>query len=159
MSEFILHDVIAIEATDTDGIYKLIVDATDASGRREITDYLSRPEGTIGLNPKIRTWLAAHPDFPIAPYVPPCLEEIRTSMLPLDARQFRLGFLSAGVAPSQITALISSMPAGAEKERLQIEWEYARSFDRSHDLVAAIASAMSLTAEQIDAIWRSAITL
>ncbi|RVQ17752.1 hypothetical protein CN067_20930 [Sinorhizobium meliloti] len=162
MSEFILHNVLSVAATDTVGIYEVMVDATDASGSRDVSAYLSRPEGVFGLNPKIRDWLAENPDFPIAPYVPPPVptpEEARAAMPPITARQFRLGLVRAGLTPAQVTAAIEAMPDGTEKETALIEWGYASSFERTHPLIPLVGGVLGLSDEQIDALWPQALSL
>lgn len=98
----------------------------------------------------------------IAPYVPPpplTPEEERAALADLTARQFRLGLLSAGIAPSQVAATIAAMPDGLDKERAGIEWEYAPTFSRTHPLISTVAGAMGLSEEQIDDMWSAALGL
>lgn len=96
---------------------------------------------------------------PIAPYQAPTNEEIRASMRPLTARQFRLGLLNAGISPSTVTATIAAMPAGPDRDKAQIEWEFATTFNRMHPLIATVGAALGLTDQQIDAMWRGALGL
>jgi hypothetical protein len=51
------------------------------------------------------------------------------------------------------------MPAGAGKDRAQIEWEYATTFSRTHHLIGAIGPALGLADERIDEIWTAAASL
>lgn len=92
-------------------------------------------------------------------YVPPTSKEIREKMPPLTARQFRLGLVDSGYAPFQVTQAIAAMPAGPDKERAQIEWEYATTFNRMHPLIATVAAALGLSDEQVDAMWLAAASL
>jgi hypothetical protein len=96
---------------------------------------------------------------PIAPYETPTAEELRASMHPLTARQFRLGLLNAGIPPSTVTATIGGMPAGPDKDKAQIEWEYATTFNRTHPLIATVGAALGLTEQQIDGMWLAAANL
>lgn len=98
----------------------------------------------------------------VGPYVPPpelTPEEIRAQMKQLTARQFRLGLVTAGMTPQQVTAVIAAMPAGPDQQMAQIEWEYATTFSRTHPLIESIGGALGLTPEQIDTMWTAALSL
>lgn len=154
----VLHNVVAVAATFEGGVYHVVADFTAAG---------ERVEGPFGLNPgdagdlatAIRQWLVNHPDFPIAPYVPPTDEENRERLQPLTARQFRLGLVEAGISPSTVSVTIAAMPAGPDRDKAQIEWEYATTFNRMHPLIATVGAALGLTDVQIDAMWTAAISL
>ncbi|MGH0000112.1 hypothetical protein ACQU0X_08530 [Pseudovibrio ascidiaceicola] len=90
---------------------------------------------------------------------PPMTDEMRSEMLPLSPRQFRLGFLKAGHAPSQIEAVIEATPDGPDKEAARIEWEFAREFERLHPLVVSLSTSLGFTAEQVDEMWTTALAL
>lgn len=96
---------------------------------------------------------------PIAPYETPTAEELRASMPPLTARQLRLGLLNAGISPSAVTSTIGGMPAGPDRDKAQIEWEFATAFNRVHPMIATVGAALGLTDQQIDAMWRAALDL
>lgn len=153
-----LNIVHGITATAEPGVYIVNCNITDADGETD-TDYCSRPDDPFGINPAIRQWISDNPDFPIAPYVPPSVEEVRASMSALTARQFRLGMLEGGITPSNITNIIEAMPEGPEKETAKIEWEYATSFSRLHPLVIQLSAALGLTPEGVDTLWNNAINL
>lgn len=68
----------------------------------------------------------------------PTVEQIRSFMPSISARQLRLGLVNAGISPTQVMAAIDAMPVGPERDRVQIEWEYATSFNRLHALIAVI---------------------
>ncbi|WP_234836158.1 hypothetical protein [Sinorhizobium meliloti] len=95
----------------------------------------------------------------VAPYTPPPVETVRDAMIPLTARQLRLGLVSNGFTLAQVTAVIETMPEGADKENARIEWEYATTFDRTHPLIAMVGAALGLADEQIDAMWAAAVDL
>lgn len=153
-----LNTVHGITATAESGVYMVNCNITDADGETD-TDYCSRPDDLFGINPAIRQWISDNPDFPIAPYVPPTAEEVRASMPALSARQLRLGLLNAGISPSTVTATIASMPAGADRDKAQIEWEFATTFNRMHPLIATVGGALGLNETQIDAMWAASVSL
>ena len=154
----VLNDVVSVAATIEDGVYSVVADFT-AAGEQIEAPFGLRPEDAGELATAIRQWLVDHPDFPIAPYVPPTDEQRRQSMQPLTARQFRLGLVNAGISPSQVTATIAAMPAGPVRDRAQIEWEYATTFNRMHPLIATVGAALGLNDTQIDAMWLAATGL
>jgi hypothetical protein len=156
----ILHAVGSVRATTEPGVFVVEVDVTDVEGERYECEYVSRPEDEVGLAPTIRRWLAENDgSYIVVPYAPPTPEKIRASMPELSARQFRLGLLGAGIAPSQVSAAIDALPPGDDKERAKIEWEHATTFSRTHPLIATIATTLGLTADQIDMMWRGASAL
>ena len=83
---------------------------------------------------------------PIEPGPPPTPEELRTSMPSLTARQLRLGLLDY---QDQVEQIITD----SNDRALQIEWEYATTFERLHPAIVSIGAALDLTPEQIDAMW------
>lgn len=120
------------------------------------------PDDPHGLSPVLKDWIEDHPEFPIGAYAPPpppTLEELRAQIPPLTARQLRLGLVRHGISLSSVTVTIEAMPAGPEKEKAQIEWEYATTFNRMHPLIATVGAALNLTDIQIDAMWRAAVQL
>jgi hypothetical protein len=159
VSQMSLNAVSTVAATVEPGVFILYCNITDMEGNTYDAEYCSRSDDTFGLNPTIRQWLAENPSFQVQPYAPPTVEEIRASLPPLSARQLRLGLVNAGISSSQITAAIDSMPAGANKDRAQIEWEYATTFDRMHPLLATVGVALGFAEEHIDAVWAAAADL
>ncbi|RDL51246.1 hypothetical protein BLJAPNOD_02378 [Ensifer sp. M14] len=143
----------------------LMVNLTVSFGGGEpeaIVDYAYRVSDPFGLAPVLKDWLAANPGFPVDPYVPPPAptpEELRAQMPPLTARQFRLGLVSGGYSPAQVTQAIDTMPEGPNKETAKIEWQYATTFNRMHPLIATVGAALGLTEGQIDAMWTAAVNL
>ncbi|WP_051000065.1 hypothetical protein [Sinorhizobium fredii] len=154
-----LNEVYSIEATSEADTFVLSVNLTDIHGDTYDCEYVSRPDDGFGLNPAIRQWLTDNPEFPIVPYAAPTDEEIRASMPSLTARQLRLGLVSGGFIPAQVSAVIEGMQEGAEKEAARIEWEYATTFNRMHPLIASVGGALGLTDEQIDVLWTAALGL
>jgi len=158
-SQMSLNAVSTVTATSEPGVFVVTCNITDIEGNTYDTDYCSRPDDAFGLNPTLRRWLAGKASFPVQPYVSLTAEERRASMPAITARQLRLGLLSSGVSPKQVTAAIDGMPANTDREKAQIEWEYAPTFSRSHHLIVAIGALFGLTDAQIDAMWMVALDL
>lgn len=91
----------------------------------------------------------------IAPAAPPAPPQPAT----LTARQLRLQLLALGVTGAQVEAIIAAIPDATEREAARIEWEYSTVYERTHPLIAAVASALRMTDAQIDAAWMQAATL
>jgi len=89
-------------------------------------------------------------------HVPPTPEEIRAAMPALTARQLRLGLIDAGMSIAQVEAAIAAIEDVTEREKAQIEWEYATQFLRTHPLIDQIGAALELTPEQIGTMWQAA---
>ena len=87
--------------------------------------------------------------------------EIDRQKLPtLSARQLRLALLGLGLTGAQVEAKIAAMPGTpAQREAAMIEWEYATTYQRDHQLVAMLGAALGLTTAQIDDAWMGAATL
>ena len=87
--------------------------------------------------------------------------EIDRQKLPtLSARQLRLALLGLGLTGAQVEAKIAAMPGTpAQREAAMIEWEYATTYQRDHQLVAMLGAALGLTEAQIDNAWQGAATL
>jgi len=75
----------------------------------------------------------------------------------VTAHQARLALLGAGKL-SLVDAALAAMP-GVQGEAARIEWEYASEIRRDSPLIAALAPALGLTAEQVDDMFRMAVTL
>ncbi|MDG3575968.1 hypothetical protein P7F60_06205 [Rhizobium sp. YJ-22] len=72
----------------------------------------------------------------------------------LSRRQLLLGLLSIGVTEGDVEAEITAAVSDPmEREAALIEWRAAGSYERTHPLIADIATAMNLPAEQVDALW------
>ncbi|MDK1489682.1 hypothetical protein QN219_06370 [Sinorhizobium sp. 7-81] len=156
-SNISLNSVGVVTATAEEGVFVVCCNITDAEGQTYDTDYCSRPDDPYGLSPAVRAWLAANPSFPIQPFVPPTMDQIRAGMPPLTARQLRLGLVNSGLALAQVDAVIEAMPDGPEKETARIEWEYATTFVRGHAFITAISGALGLSEMEIDKMWSTAI--
>lgn len=98
------------------------------------------------------------PTFTVEPLTPEELadraEQRRIAAMPgpVTPRQAKLALLNAGLLDQ---AEVAAHEAG---KAAQIEWEYAQSFERTNPLIADIGSALGLTEEQIDDLFRDAAT-
>lgn len=72
----------------------------------------------------------------------------------ISPRQLRLALLSSGISPDSILNQINLIPDPALKASALIEWEYSTEFKRNHPLVQSIATALALTEEQVDNIFK-----
>lgn len=92
--------------------------------------------------------------LPIAAAPPPPPPPIPTRV---TMRQARLAMLGAGLLP-QVDAAVAAIP-GAAGEAARIEWEYAATVERGSALVVGLSAALSLTSEQLDALFAQAAAL
>lgn len=154
----VLHEVFAVKATNTPGVYMLDVELTDMSGERYRCQYVSDPEDTFGLNPVIRNWLIENEgEYDVLPYAPPNAERVREAMPPITRRQLRLTLVRNGFSLATITDTIAALPAGQAKDEAQIEWEDSTTFDRLNPTLLTIASALDLSPETVDTLWTEAL--
>jgi hypothetical protein len=72
-------------------------------------------------------------------------------------RQARLALLQAGLINS-IDSAILTMPS-PQKEAALIEWNYSQEVHRDKELVLTLASILSLSEAQLDALFTTAATL
>lgn len=71
----------------------------------------------------------------------------------VTARQARLALLGAGLLDQVNAAVDAAGPAA------KIEWEFATTVDRNWPLLLQLASALDLTADQIDELFETAAAL
>lgn len=75
----------------------------------------------------------------------------------ISMRQARLALLQAGLL-SSVEAAIDAI-AEPERTAARIEWEYATEMKRDHTLIETLAVGLSLTPEQIDQLFQTAVAL
>ncbi|MCG5484019.1 MAG: hypothetical protein KK482_09895 [Sinorhizobium meliloti] len=143
-----LNEVYTVTATEEHDVYILGCNLTDINGHTYDADYTSRPDDTFGLNPVIRQWLSDNPLFPVQPYVPPTLEQIRATMPRLSRRQLLLALFSIGITEAEIDAALVNDAEG------MIEWRNASTFERAHPLISGLSVIFGLPPEQVDSLWR-----
>jgi len=156
-----IHTIYNVSETEEPGSYILDLELTDINGERYRCNYCSRADDNFGLAPAVRNaldaWIAT--SKPIAPYVPPTIEQVRAGMEPLSPRQLRLALVRSGVSLLSVTAALDALPEGPAKEEAEIEWEYATQFDRLAPALLTIADAIGLTPNEVDALWEQALTI
>ena len=117
--------------------YEFEVGSWDSDGKyvikQEQLDNANLPEGfdTSG-------WQTDRPIFP-----------------PITQRQLRLALLSVGITETDIDLQINLLPANMRAAAL-LEWNHSSHFDRDHQLVASIGTAMGWTEQQLDDLWLTA---
>ncbi len=156
--------ILAVKATNEQNAYMVTMTIRYNGQEPPIqVDYFSRPDDPYGLNPVLRKWLTGNlGQYEISAYVPPqprTLEEIRDQMASLTARQLRLALVRDGISLAAIESALESMPMGQTRDEAKIEWEYASTYNRTHQLIEIIGLAVGLTAEQIDTMWQSAVSI
>ncbi|WP_150526822.1 hypothetical protein [Roseibium sediminis] len=92
-------------------------------------------------------------------WVPPTAERKRAFMPALSARQFRIALLLNGTPASAVETIISQIPDPTQRAVAEVEWEYATSFTRGHELVVTLSTALGFTPEQVDELWEGALEL
>lgn len=88
----------------------------------------------------------------VAP-VPPPAPIVPAVIADLTPRQIRMALTRAGLRV-QVEAAIA-----LGDQDLKDWWEFSQTFERSHQEVQVMASALGQTAEQVDALWALGATL
>lgn len=78
---------------------------------------------------------------------------------PLTAVQIRIGLLTNGIKESDVDSVIAGMPEGPEKDAAKIKWEKSDEYHRDNPLIEQIGTALGLSEEQIDTMWKEAESL
>ena len=73
-------------------------------------------------------------------------------------RQARLALLQSNLL-SQVEAAIAAIEDPAQRQAVQIEWEYAAEVNREHPWVQSLATALDLSEGQLDDLFTLAATL
>ena len=73
-------------------------------------------------------------------------------------RQARLALLGIGML-DDVDAAIAAIPDPVQRKAAEIEWEYAQTVDRNSPFTQQVAAGLSLTAEQLDALFTQAAGL
>lgn len=96
-------------------------------------------------------WLVADGVFSAPPPPPETAPEVPTVV---TMRQARLALLGAGLLAG-VDAAIAALPS-PQKEAALIEWEYSSEVHRNRAFVQSLAGALSLTEQQLDALFLQA---
>ena len=73
-------------------------------------------------------------------------------------RQARLALLGIGLL-DDVDAAIAAIPDPVQRKAAEIEWEYAQTVDRNSPFTQQMAAGLTLTAEQLDALFTQAAGL
>ena len=150
------------------------LDGLDADIRAAWLDRLARTLWRLERDDANQRWVAVEDtsmierfgftavDFPQAPkpefpeWRP--LPEEPTGVRVVSMRQARLALLQSGLL-AQVEAAIAAIEDAAQRQAVQIEWEYAAEIDMTHPWVQHLATALGLTAAQLDALFTQAAML
>lgn len=77
---------------------------------------------------------------------------------PLTRRQFKLALLENGLL-NTVEQMIESIEDPITKTRIQIEYSESERFERTNDSVKHMIGVLDLTSDQVDEMWRYAMTL
>lgn len=80
-------------------------------------------------------------------------EQERALMSPISKRQLRLTLVRNGISLTDLDAAILAMG-----DEAVIEWQDASEYRRLHSLLNQVAAHLSLTQEQVDIMWKQALT-
>jgi hypothetical protein len=84
------------------------------------------------------------------------IAQARALATPLPRADFLLALLSMGRTEAHVLAAIAQIPE-AEQAAANILFRHRASYRRDHPLVVALAPALGLTSDQVDAAWVSAV--
>lgn len=102
------------------------------------------------FNPATQSCVFQDGAWVVADVVPPA-EPVPQAV---TMRQARIALLAAGYLAA-VTAAVAAMP-GIEGDVARIEWEYAQDVRRDSPLIAALAPALGMSGEQVDALFVAA---
>ena len=81
-----------------------------------------------------------------------------TQFKPLSRRQFKLALLENGLLET-VEQMIESIEDPILKTRIQIEYSESERFERTNGSIQYMLGLLELTTDQVDEMWRYAITL
>lgn len=82
----------------------------------------------------------------------------RQQLSSLTRRQFKLALLENGLLEN-IEQMIGAIEDPSLKSRIQIEYSESERFERTNDSVQYMLGVLNLSSEQVDEMWRYAMTL
>ena len=86
-------------------------------------------------------------------------EQLRLNQFkPLTRRQFKLALLENNLLAT-VEQMIDSIADQTLKTRIQIEYSESERFERTNDSVKYMLGVLDLTSDQVDELWRYAMTL
>ena len=140
----------------------------EETGEIRVTTYLD--ESQIPEN-QPNTWKIDKENLPEAPVQtwemldgvvtvnPEKLAAYNRSIMPsLTRRQFKLALLENGLL-NTVEQMIESIEDPTIKARILIEYSESERFERSNESVQYMLGVLNLTSDQVDEMWRFAMTL
>lgn len=91
-------------------------------------------------------------DAILNPQLPPI------KLAPLTNRQFKLALLDAELI-DRVELAISELADPKLKRKIQIEYEYAATFNRNSESISTMIELLEITQEDVDQIWINALTI
>lgn len=90
---------------------------------------------------------------PIADYIPPTIEQVRSRMRPMSPRTFWKAARYIGIAKADIIAQINAITDKDDREEMLIDLEEATQFDRNDPTLIRLIATENITPEQLDDLW------
>lgn len=85
-------------------------------------------------------------------------EDYLATLSPLTQRQFKLVLLQNNLL-DKTEAAINAISDSTKKSQINIEYNYASSFERQSDSVLYMVNLLQLTDDQVDQMWQQAMKL
>lgn len=144
-----LIDIHSATATATVDALELDLSFTDDAGAEQRVPYGWIAGDPHGLGPQVDAWMAAHPDFPVTPYVAP------PAPIPDLAPYQFWSMLALSGHKDDLLAFIDAMPEPG-RTVAKAKLDYSLTFQRKNDLVLAAQQALGLDDTAMDALWLQA---
>lgn len=123
----------------------------------EMSQFLNQDESFVQIENNSNVSIGY--EYSDSQFSPPS-QPINTVPVPefVGPAQIRLVLNSLGITEATISGLIDEL-SEPEKSNARILWEYSSQFYRNNPFVIQIGAALGFSSEQIDDIFRTAITL
>lgn len=119
----------------------------------EVDCHIYKETDPNGINPEIKAFLEANPDFPIAAYVPPTPEQKRAGVPDLNRLDFRTRSKEIGITTAVINSYLASITDADHQDDMTIYWEAAQFFSRLAPFVVEVTAFAGKTPEQMDGVF------
>jgi len=152
--QFTLLEVYSIKATQDTGYYLCDIKYADYTGA--VYDHMtfgSVPGDMQGLGPTVRQWIADHPEFPIEPYVPPSMDDIRATWPRLLRLDWRTKAKAIGITTVVVNNYLNGIEDPDHQDDMMMYWSDTPDIGRLDTFVKEVGAFANKTPEQIDTIW------
>jgi len=110
--------------------------------------------GWIACQPDVAIgWLYNNGEFTAPPEQPGPVPEA------VDNAQAREALIRSGIYIATVDAAIQAIPDAVEREIAHTQWEYRATVRRDSELLVSLATAIGLSSDEIDDLFRLAATL